>query len=276
MTSNLESLVRDALTEDVGQADVTTEATIDPSSRCHAVLTAKQDGVLSGMQVFRMVFDTLDARPAHWEALSDGAAFRAGDCLAAFEGNTRSVLTGERVALNFVQRLSGIATLTSAYVKAVEGTGAKICDTRKTTPLIRRLEKQAVIHGGGANHRYALFDGVLIKENHIAGAGGIAEAVSRASRGTHHLMRIEVEVTNLEELDEAVAAGADAVLLDNMDLDTMREAVERTRNTGVILEASGNITLERVRAVAETGVHVISVGALTHSASAIDLSLRIH
>jgi nicotinate-nucleotide pyrophosphorylase (carboxylating) len=271
----LEALIREALAEDVGQGDVTTDSTVDAGSRCRAVLTAKQDGVLSGISVYRVVFDVLDTGIAKWSSLGDGEAFAAGGAVASFEGNTRAVLTGERVALNFVQRLSGIATLTSKFVKAVNGTGARICDTRKTTPLLRRLEKDAVVHGGGTNHRFALFDGVLIKENHIVGAGGIAEAYRRAVQGTHHLMRVEVEVTNLEELDEALDAGADAILLDNMDLEQMREAVERTRGTKTILEASGNMTLERVRAVAETGVHVISVGALTHSAPAIDLSLKI-
>jgi nicotinate-nucleotide pyrophosphorylase (carboxylating) len=271
----LEALIREALAEDIGQGDITTNATVDAESRCRAVLTAKQAGVLSGMTVFRTVFDVLEAKVSGWTAASDGASFAEGDQLASFEGNTRAVLTGERVALNFMQRLSGIATMTSAFVKAVNGSGTRICDTRKTTPFLRRLEKDAVIHGGGANHRFALFDGVLIKENHIVGAGGITEAVRRAVQGTHHLMRIEVEVTNLEELDEALKAGADAVLLDNMNTEQMRQAVERARGSKTILEASGNITLERVREVAATGVHVISVGALTHSAPAIDLSLRI-
>lgn len=275
MKAYIEKLVREALAEDVGQSDVTTEATVQPESRCRAVLTARQDGVLSGIQVFRTVFEVLDAGLDHWDALSDGASFRAGDRIATFEGNARAVLTGERVALNFVQRLSGVATLTAAYVRAVNGTGAKIVDTRKTTPLLRRLEKQAVMHGGGANHRFALFDGVLIKDNHIAAAGGITEAVQRAVRATHHLLRIEVEVTSQEEFEEALAAGADAILLDNMDLDQMRRAVQRANGTNVVLEASGNMTLDRVRAVAETGVHLISVGALTHSAPAVDLSLRV-
>lgn len=275
MKSSYETLVREALAEDVGQGDVTTNATIDPKSTCRAVLTAKQDGVLSGMLPFREVFDVLDANITEWSALADGSVFFKGDRIASFCGNTRSVLTGERVALNFLQRLSGVATLTSAFVKAVAGTGAKICDTRKTTPMMRGLQKQAVVHGGGSNHRYALFDGVLIKENHIVGAGGIKEAVTRAIKGTHHLMRIGVEVTNKAELEEAIAAGADAILLDNMTVEQMRESVERVKGTNLILEASGNITLANVRAIAETGVHVISIGAITHSAPAVDLSLII-
>jgi nicotinate-nucleotide pyrophosphorylase (carboxylating) len=275
MRAGIEALVRDALEEDVGQGDVTTNATVSADARCRAILTAKQDGVLSGMALFRAVFDMLEARIEEWSALADGSAFYEGDRVASFVGNTREVLTGERVALNFIQRLSGVATHTAAFVKAVAGTGAKICDTRKTTPLMRRLEKQAVVHGGGINHRYALFDGVLIKENHIVGAGGVTSAIKKAAASTHHLMRIGVEVTNLEELNEAIQAGADAVLLDNMSLDLMREAVERTKGTDIIVEASGNMTLERVRSVAELGVHVISVGAITHSAPAVDLSLKI-
>jgi nicotinate-nucleotide pyrophosphorylase (carboxylating) len=188
------------------------------------------------------------------------------------------VLTAERTALNFVQRLSGVATVTACYVAAVEGLNCQICDTRKTTPLLRHLEKEAVGHGGGANHRYNLADGILIKENHIAAAGGIATAIARARAGAHHLMRVEIEVTNLAELGQALEAGADVVMLDNMDNATMAEAVRinQSDNGGrILLEASGNVNLERVRAMAETGVNLISVGALTHSAPAIDLSLLI-
>lgn len=271
----LKAFVSEALAEDIGQGDVTTKATIDEAARCHAWIIAKQDGILSGVRPFRMVFETLDADIEHWEALPDGAHFKKGSRLIEFSGRTRAILMGERVALNFLQRLSGVATLTGEYIKAVEGYSIKICDTRKTTPLMRKLQKEAVVHGGGSNHRYALFDGVLIKENHIVGAGGIRQAVARASEGTHHLMKIGVEVTTLEELDEAVEAGAEAVLLDNMDLDTMRQAVERLKGTKIIIEASGNVTLSRVRDIAETGVHLVSVGALTHSAHALDLSLVI-
>jgi nicotinate-nucleotide pyrophosphorylase (carboxylating) len=198
-----------------------------------------------------------------------------GQDVALFSGVTRAVLQGERVALNFVQRLSGVATFTAKFVAEVQDMGVRICDTRKTTPLMRVLEKQAVVHGGGANHRFALFDGVLIKENHITAAGGVAEAVTRAIKGTHHLMKVGVEVTDLEEFDEALASGADAILLDNMSLEDMREAAERAKGHKVVLEASGNVDVERLRAIAETGMHVISIGALTHSAPAIDLSLEI-
>lgn len=269
------SLVREALVEDIGQGDITTNATVPPNVRCKARLYAKQGGVLSGITVFRAVFEDLDADISDWYSLEDGTQFTAGQDIALFSGITRAILAGERVALNFVQRLSGVATFTAAFVAEVADLGVRVCDTRKTTPLMRNLEKQAVIHGGGANHRFALFDGVLIKENHITAAGGVTQAVQRALKGTHHLMKIGVEVTNLSEFDEALACGADAVLLDNMSVDEMQQAVDRTRGSKVVLEASGNVTLDRLRAIAETGVHVISIGALTHSAPAIDLSLEI-
>ncbi len=269
----LKRLIMDALDEDIGQEDITTNRTVPADARCHARLVAKEDGVLSGIGVFRMVFDCMRANIREWDALSDGARLHKGDEVATFEGNARAVLTAERTALNFVRHLSGVATLTSKYVKAVEGLNVKVCDTRKTTPLMRQLEKEAVVHGGGTNHRHNLFNGVVIKENHISAAGGITAAVKNATSGVHHLMKIEVEVTSLEELEEAIAAGADAIMLDNMSYDTMREAVRRVGNRNILLEASGNANLERIRAMAETGVHVISVGALTHSAPAFDFSL---
>jgi len=272
---DLETLVRDAVAEDIGQGDVTTNTTVPQDARCRAVLFAKTDGILSGIRAFRLVFAYLDAQMTDWHALDDGAGFVCGDEVAAFEANARAVLTGERTALNFIQRLSGIATLTHRFKDAVKGLDVRICNTRKTTPLLRCLEKQAVLDGGGSNHRYALFDGVLIKENHITAAGGVGEAIRKARAGAHHLLKIGVEVTSLDEFDEAVAAGADSIMLDNMTLEEVREAVRRAQGRGVTLEASGNVTLERVRQIAETGVHIISVGALTHSAQAVDLSLRI-
>lgn len=269
------TLVRDALVEDIGQGDITTNATVPPNVRCKARLYAKQDGVLSGITIFRTVFEESGAEIADWYSLEDGTHFTSGQDVALFSGVTRCVLAGERVALNFVQRLSGVATFTAKFVAEVEDLGVRVCDTRKTTPLMRNLEKQAVIHGGGANHRFALFDGVLIKENHITAAGGVTNAVTRAIKGTHHLMKVGVEVANLEEFNEALACGADAILLDNMSLEDMREASERAKGHKVVLEASGNVCLERLRAIAETGVHVISIGALTHSSPAIDFSLEI-
>ena len=275
MQWGVSNLVDQALAEDAGAGDLTTEATVPADARCKASLAAKADGVLSGIDLFRAVFDRAGADMRDWRAADNGARIAAGDIAASFTGLTRAVLTGERVALNLVQRLSGVATLTARYCEAIAGAGATIVDTRKTTPLLRQWEKAAVRHGGGRNHRFALFDGVLIKDNHIVAAGGIRAAVEAARANTHHLVRVEVETTSLAEVDEAVAAGADAILLDNMSTELMKQAVTRVAGTGIVLEASGDMSIERVREAAETGVSLISVGALTHSAPALDLSLRI-
>lgn len=275
MPRTLENLVADALAEDLGGEDVTTTATVPPEARCEARLIAKQSGTLSGMQPFRLAFDLAGAEVADWNARFDGECFQAGDLIANFTGRARAVLTAERTALNFLAHLSGVATRTAAYVAALEGLPCRVCDTRKTTPLLRGLEKAAVAHGGGTNHRHTLADGVLLKENHIAAAGGITAAVAQARRKVHHLLKIEVEVRDLAEFEEALAAGVEVIMLDNMDLATMRRAVERAQGSGVTLEASGNVTQERIRAIAETGVNLVSVGALTHSAPAVDLSLLI-
>jgi nicotinate-nucleotide pyrophosphorylase (carboxylating) len=275
MPKSVRRLILDALEEDIGQEDVTTNSTVPETARCRARLTAKQAGVLSGINVFRAVFDCTKADIADWQSFSDGDAFAPGDCVASFEGNARGVLTGERVAMNFAGHLSGVATLTSRYVAAVAGLDVRICDTRKTIPLLRQLEKQAVVHGGGSNHRHTLFHGILIKENHIMAAGGITAAITKARQAAPHLLKIEVEVTNLNEFDEAITAGADAILLDNMSRELMREAVARVNGARIMLEASGNVRLDTVRAIAETGIHVISVGSLTHSAPTADLSLLI-
>jgi nicotinate-nucleotide pyrophosphorylase (carboxylating) len=272
---SLERLVRNALAEDIGQEDITTNRTVPEHARCEARLIAKQDGVLSGIVVFRTAFDCLHADITDWGAMADGDHFSRGDEIASFAGNTRAILTAERVAMNFIQHLSGVATLTATFAEAVEGLNVKICDTRKTNPLLRRLEKQAVIDGGGTNHRHTLFNGIVIKENHIVAAGGVRNAVLKALHGTHHLMKVEVEVTGLDELDEAMEAGADVIMLDNMTLDDMQEAARRVQGKRVVLEASGNVTLQRIRSIAETGVHVISVGSLTHSAPVVDMSLII-
>ncbi|MFM1918981.1 MAG: hypothetical protein RLZZ303_615 [Candidatus Hydrogenedentota bacterium] len=273
----LDRRLREALEEDIGPGDLTGNATVPEGARCRVRLVAKQAGVLSGMRVFRRALELARARATGWEAMADGSRFAPGDALATFEGETRGVLAGERVALNFLQRLSGIATLTARYAEAVAPLPVKITDTRKTTPLLRPMEREAVRHGGGHNHRYNLASGVLIKENHIRAAGGVGAALRAAREAAPHLVRVEIEVTTLEELREALDAGAGAVLLDNMPLDVMAEAVRITRASrdGVLLEASGNMSLDRVRAVAETGVDLISVGALTHSAPAADVSLLI-
>ncbi|HUW59456.1 MAG TPA: carboxylating nicotinate-nucleotide diphosphorylase [Candidatus Bathyarchaeia archaeon] len=275
MSTTFEHLVKMAIEEDIGQEDITTTRTVPADGRCRVRLVAKESGVLSGIEVFRLVFDAMSADISDWDSLSDSDRFSHGDDIATFSGNTRGVLTGERTAMNFVQHLSGVATLTAKYVAAVEGFNVTICDTRKTTPLLRRLEKRAVVHGGGKNHRHTLFNGIVIKENHIAAAGGIRQAVQSATGGAHHLMKIEVEVTNLNEFEEAFQAGADAIMLDNMSLEEMRKAVKKARGKRVVIEASGNATLERVRSIAETGVNVISVGALTHSAPCVDMSLLV-
>lgn len=278
MALSQQQIIDAALAEDVAHGDATSNALISPAARCHVTLIAKQAGILSGMAVFRAVFEALDADLDAWQSQDDGGAVQAGQTVATFHGNTRAVLAGERTALNFLQHLSGIATATRAYVDALDGLNCRVVDTRKTTPLLRTLEKAAVAHGGGANHRHNLTDGVLIKENHIAAAGGINNAVTRARQHAHHLVKVEVEVTNLDELRLALAAGADVIMLDNMDNATMREAVRINNNTAgraAVLEASGNVSLERIRAMAETGVDLISVGAITHSAPALDLSLLI-
>ncbi|HAR99049.1 MAG TPA: carboxylating nicotinate-nucleotide diphosphorylase [Syntrophus sp. (in: bacteria)] len=270
----LDPILRQALAEDIGPGDVTTAAVLTGDERGQARAIAKSDLVVAGADVFREVFTLLDASLEVALSRRDGDRARPGDSLAELTGRLGSILTAERTALNFFQRLCGIATLTRRFVEEIDGTGARILDTRKTAPGLRLLDKYAVRVGGGRNHRFALFDGVLIKDNHIAAAGGIAAAVAKVHQTVAHLMKIEVECKNAAEVEEALAAGADAVMLDNMDLPAMREAVALVRGR-VPLEASGNVTLANVRRVAETGVDFISVGALTHSVAAADISLNI-
>ena len=265
-------VVAAALAEDVGPGDVTTLATIPPAATCEARLNTRASGVVCGLPVAGEAFRQLDPSLDVAVHRHDGEAMQPGDLLVTIRGSARAVLTAERVALNFAQRLSGIATITARYVAAVQGTPATIVDTRKTTPGLRQLEKYAVRAGGGRNHRFGLFDGVLIKDNHIVAAGGVAAAVRAAREGAPHSLRIEVETETLDEVREALDAGADAILLDNMPPPRLREAVELVGGRAVT-EASGGITLESVRAVAETGVDLISVGALTHSAPSLDLGL---
>jgi nicotinate-nucleotide pyrophosphorylase (carboxylating) len=268
-------LIEAALAEDIGRGDVTTRLTVPPDLRATAAIVAKQDGVLAGAPLVDRVFAALGAhgvRITHHAA--DGAAFTAKTALASLEGPAADLLVGERVALNFVQQLSGVATLTRRYVDAVRGTKARVVDTRKTTPGLRVLEKYAVRMGGGANHRLGLDDGVLIKDNHITAAGGVAAAVRAARAGAPHTLRIQVECAAPAQVDEALGAGADAVLLDNMSVEQIAAAVRHIAGRALI-EASGGVTLSSIRAIAETGVDLISVGALTHSAPAIDLSMKI-
>ena len=268
----LDPILRRALEEDIGTGDVTTLATIEPGTQASAELVAKEDFVLSGIDVAKRVFQLLSAETAFEKLITDGQSVKRGDVMAWIKGDAAVLLQGERVALNLLQRMCGVATLTSAFVREVEGTRAVVVDTRKTTPGLRVLEKYSVRMGGGGNHRMALYDAVLIKENHVAAAGGITAAVSRAKQRVPHTQKIEVEVRNQEEVAEALAAAADILLLDNMTLDELTVAVELVGDQA-ITEASGGVNLETVRDIAETGVRLISVGALTHSYRAVDISM---
>jgi nicotinate-nucleotide pyrophosphorylase (carboxylating) len=283
MTKNLPTLspllvqdaVRAALIEDLGRAgDVTTEATIPAGAIARASISAREHGVIAGLPLARDAFLAMDVSVAFEARLSDGDAVVAGDCVARINGPARAMLSSERVALNFLGHLSGVASLTAQYVKRVAHTKAKICDTRKTTPGLRVLEKYAVRCGGGANHRFGLDDAVLIKDNHIAVAGGVAAALRAAKAHVGHLTKIEIEVDTIAQLREVLTEGADAVLLDNMSASQLREAVALISGC-FPCEASGGVTLETVAEIAETGVDVISVGALTHSARTLDLGLDI-
>ncbi len=266
-------LVRRALAEDLGWGDATTEGTIDEQQRGTGRLLAKQDCVIAGLDVFEETFLQLDPSSAMVRHHADGDACVAGTLVAEMTARARALLTAERTALNFMQRLSGIATLTRQYVDAARGTSLVVLDTRKTTPTLRVLEKYAVRAGGGTNHRFALDDGILIKDNHLALAGGVAEALNRM-RGAGQDMVIEVEVRTLDELDEALAAGATRVLADNMDIPTLTEVVRRAAGRAQV-EVSGGVTLDRIPAIAATGADFVSVGALTHSAASVDLSFKI-
>lgn len=268
-----EPLVRDALLEDIGPGDVTTMLCVPAGTRAAATVLAKQAGTIAGLAIGELAFKLLDPN-AHWEVfIEDGAAVGAGRTpIARVSGDARALLTAERVALNFMQRLSGIATVTARYAALTAGTSARIADTRKTTPGLRALEKYAVRVGGGFNHRLGLYDAVLIKDNHIKAAGGIANAVAAAKAHIPHTMKIEVEAATLDMVEEALAVGADIILLDNMDTETMRRAVALIGGRA-ISEASGNLTEARIAEVAATGVDILSIGALTHSAPSLDISL---
>jgi nicotinate-nucleotide pyrophosphorylase (carboxylating) len=266
-------VVRLALAEDLGRAgDVTARACIPEGARMRAVFAARKAGVLAGIDCVRLAVLAMDPQAAITLKLRDGEAFEAGAVLAEVEADACAFLAAERTALNLLGRLCGIATLTRAYVDAVAGTGARIADTRKTTPGLRALEKHAVLCGGGLNHRFGLDDAILIKDNHVAVCGGVGEAVRRAKAAAGHLMKVEVEVDGLDQLAEALVEAPDVIMLDNFSLADLREAVSRVAGR-VTLEASGGVNLETVRAIAETGVDVISVGALTHSAASLDIGL---
>jgi len=271
-------LVQRALAEDVGRGDITTEATVPPGTHAKARIFAKQEGVIAGLPMAALVFRQLDPAVHFGVVVSDGATVAAGATLAQLAGDARAMLTAERTALNFLGRLSGIATLAARCSAATQGTRAVVVDTRKTTPGLRALEKYAVRMGGAHNHRAGLDDGVLIKDNHIAAAGGVLAAINRARSFAPHLLRIEVECENEDQVREALEAGVEAILLDNMPVERLRANVEtiRQRAPQTIIEASGNIGTdpERLAAVAATGVDLISLGALTHSAPTFDVSLE--
>jgi nicotinate-nucleotide pyrophosphorylase (carboxylating) len=269
----MQELIDRALREDLGTGDVTSLATVPENARARARIEQKAPGVVSGLNAAESVFRRLDPE-LRWHAHVQEGEWRESGLVAEVAGSALWILAGERVALNFLGRLSGVATLTARYVKAIEGTGARILDTRKTTPGLRALEKQAVLAGGGHNHRFGLFDAILVKENHSALGGGVGEATRKALEAAPDGMAVEIECATLDEVDEALDAGAKSILLDNMSLDELREAVSRTRGRAET-EASGGVNLDTVRAIAETGVDWISVGAITHSSPALDLSLLL-
>jgi len=270
---HIDDIIIRALKEDMALGDITTDNLIDPESKSTAYLVAKEPGIIAGIQVAERVFTLLDDKVGFLARVEDGQHVEKGEIIAQISGHTSVLLKGERTALNFLQRMSGIATLTNAFCKKVEGTKAVIVDTRKTTPGLRILEKYAVRAGGGRNHRFSLSDGVLIKDNHINACGGIRQAVEKARASVPHTVRIEVEVETLEQVQEALDCGADIIMLDNMDIDTMAKAVKMI-NGRAIVEASGSVSLETARSIAEAGVDVISVGRITHSAPALDISMK--
>lgn len=272
MNFELRRIIETALYEDIGSGDITTQATVTADLVSQAELVAKENFTLAGIDVAAEVFRFIDPAVSFERLIEDGESVRKGDVLAWLKGPAVALLQGERVALNLLQRMSGIATLTARFVREVAETDAMVVDTRKTMPGLRVLDKYAVRAGGGTNHRMSLYDGVLIKENHIAAAGGITVAIERARARAPHTMKVEVETTTIAEVSEALEAGADIILLDNMSLEQLREAVQLIAGRAKA-EASGGVNLETVRDIAETGVDLISVGALTHSATAVDISM---
>lgn len=274
MMLSLDRLIEQALLEDIHTGDITTQAVVPGPRPATARLIAKEPLVLAGLFVAQKVFLRLNPGVIFSAGCAEGGRADKGDILMTVDGNAADLLMAERVALNLLQRMCGIATLTSRYVQAVCGTKARIVDTRKTTPGLREVEKYSVRVGGGINHRTGLYDGVLIKENHIAAAGGIAEAVSRARAYIPHTLKIEIETETPEQVEEALIAGADIIMLDNMDCGTMRRCVAMIAGRALV-EASGGVNLDTVRAIAETGVDIISIGALTHSPRAMDISMLL-
>lgn len=270
----IENLIKNALIEDMNNGDITTENLIAKDDISEAEIIAKEDGVLAGIEIAEITFKLLDKDIQFHRLKEDGQFLRKGDVIAKIKGKTRAILSGERTALNFLQRLSGIATKTRKFVDKIEKYKVRVADTRKTTPGIRVLEKYAVKLGGGANHRYNLSDAVMIKDNHIRAVGSIERAIKLIRERVSHTVKVEVEVETIEEFKQALNAGADIIMLDNMSIEDMKEAVS-INNKKAILEASGNVNIDNIEEVAKTGVDVISVGALTHSVKALDISLNI-
>jgi nicotinate-nucleotide pyrophosphorylase (carboxylating) len=271
---SIQHLIEIALKEDIGPGDVTTDTLIDPLQQGSGEIIAKEPLVIAGLDVARQVFAYLDSKVVFTSAYNDGDVVKKGASLAHVGGTLCALLSGERTALNFLQRLSGISTLVRSYTNELSGKNVRLVDTRKTTPGWRVLEKYAVRVGGAHNHRMGLYDGVLIKDNHIAAFGGIKKAIDHIRTSVSHLLKIEVEVSDLDQVKEALAAGADAIMLDNMDTHRIKEAVALIGNR-TIVESSGNVTKRTLKSLADTGVDIISVGALTHSARCVDISMRI-
>lgn len=271
----LDNFLLSALKEDIGTGDITTESCVPSSAVSKGRFVAKEAGVICGIDVLIRVFHLIDKNISVMPNVSDGDTVSVGDIVATIEGPSRGVLSGERLALNLLQHMSGVATASHKAAKEIEGTNARICDTRKTTPGLRVLEKYAVKAGGGSNHRFNLADGVLIKDNHIVAAGGIIPAVRMCRKNIPHTLKIEVETETFAQIDEALEAGADIIMLDNMSIADMKKAVEHIAGRA-ITEASGNMGSKNLREVAETGVDLISIGALTHSVKALDISLKFN
>lgn len=274
----LRDQIKGWLAEDIGSGDITTETTIKAGSQSKAVIHMKDDGIIAGIPVAKLVFDVVDPTLQFRALAQDGDAVTNGTVIIEVEGNTHSLLTGERLALNLMQRMSGIATKTKAFVDALQGLPVRLADTRKTTPGHRMLEKYAVRVGGGSNHRFGLYDAVMIKDNHIKGAGSMTEAVASARRQIPHTMKIEVETESLAQVEEALLCGADIIMLDNMPHDLMKKAVAliKSKSPHVIVEASGGVTLSTIHSIAACGVDVISAGGLTYSFQALDISLDLN
>ena len=268
------TVIKAALAEDVGRGDITTNAIVHPGAHGRGLFIAKEDFIVAGLFMAKNVFKQLDKRAVFKTYFDDGDHVKKGDIVAEVRGRLSAVLTGERVALNFLQRMSGIATRTDMFVKKIKATDARIFDTRKTTPCLRTFEKYAVRAGGGVNHRLGLFDSILIKDNHIKAAGGVKEAVRRVKSAHYEKMTVEVEVTTLKEVKDAIEAGVDIIMLDNMDPARMRKAVGIIDHRAFV-EASGGVTIDNVLEIARTGVDFISIGGLTHSARSVDISLEI-